>query len=269
MDVRPLNGRAARVHPAMAQLGALVSSLGTEEFEPTLFAALNAVAGCDHVSVFVVPEGSRPRVLLASSKDGTSVAWKAGREYATNFWHLDPSNSSELLRDRSGVMVRSTPADVRAAGYRRQCYSQDDWARTGSQIIERLALMFVDAHESYKVSLFRQAGSGPFAQAEIDAVAAWSAPLLALLKKHDRLSATSQGDFEKYVGMLALVAPGLSPREREVCAGIAFGMSSEAIRLKLGVSLSTVQTHRKRAYARLRISSQNELLKLLFRGSTH
>jgi DNA-binding CsgD family transcriptional regulator len=269
MDVRPLNDRAARSNPLLAQVGPLVSTLGTEDFEARLFAALHSVAGCDHVSVFVVPDGGSPRVLLASSKDGSSIAWKAGREYAAKFWHHDPANSIDLLRDRSGVLVRSTMADVRAADYRRQCYNQTDWMRTGSQIIERVALVLTDAHESYKVSLFRQASSGPFTQGDIDVLAAWSEPLLALLKKHDRLSMTSRGDFETYVEMLGVVAPGLSPREREVCAGIAFGMSSEAIRLKLGVSLSTVQTHRKRAYARLRISSQNELLKLLFRGSTH
>jgi DNA-binding CsgD family transcriptional regulator len=268
MDVRPLN-QSVCAHPLLAQMGALVSTLGTNEFDATLFAALNAIAGCDHVTVFVAPGSGGPRVLLASSKDGTSVALKAGREYVSRFWHCDPSNSIDLLRERSGVLVRSTAADVRAADYRRHCYSQNDWARTGSQIIERLALMLTDEHESYKVSLFRHAASGPFAQADIEALAAWSEPLLALIRKHARLSVTSRGDFDKYVEMLAAIAPGLSPREREVCAGIAFGMSSEAIRLKLGVGLSTVQTHRKRAYARLRISSQNELLKLLFRGSTH
>lgn len=269
MDVRPLNDRSIRSHRLLAQVGAAVSSLGTDEFETSLFGALNAVAGCDHVTVFVLPERAQPRVMLAASKDGSSVAWKAGQEYAARFWHRDPSNAADLFRDRSGVLVRSTIADMRAADYRRHCYSQGDWARTGSQIIERLALMLGDEHELYKVSLFRQATMGPFSATEIDALAAWSGPLLALLRKHARLSVTSRGDFDKYVEILRMIAPDLSPREREVCAGIAFGMSSEAIRLKLGIGLSTVQTHRKRAYARLRISSQNELLKLLFRGSSH
>ena len=41
------------------------------------------------------------------------------------------------------------------------------------------------------------------------------------------------------------------------------GMTSEAIGLKLGISVNTVLTYRKRAYGRLRISCQNELMRLV------
>jgi DNA-binding CsgD family transcriptional regulator len=44
---------------------------------------------------------------------------------------------------------------------------------------------------------------------------------------------------------------------------MAAGLTSERIALKLGVSLNTVLTYRKRAYFRLRISSQNDLLRLM------
>jgi DNA-binding CsgD family transcriptional regulator len=41
------------------------------------------------------------------------------------------------------------------------------------------------------------------------------------------------------------------------------GMTSEAIGLKLGISVNTVLTYRKRAYGRLNISCQNELMRLI------
>ena len=62
---------------------------------------------------------------------------------------------------------------------------------------------------------------------------------------------------------LRLVAGSLPRRELQVCTLIASGTSSEGIALELGVSLNTVLTYRKRAYVRLGISSQNELLRLL------
>jgi DNA-binding CsgD family transcriptional regulator len=271
MYVQPLNDLSVRTDPLMAEAPSLISTLGTGEFDLRLFEALRSLTGCDHASIFVIPEGGAPRVLLAGSEDGTSIALRTGKEYATRFWHLDPANRMEWPRasDRYRVLVRSTRADIGAARYRRHCYTPADWARTGSKIIERVSLLLYESRTAYKVSLFRLLASGPFRDRDLEAAAASSDLLLALLKKHDHLAGTARGGFEDYLDMLAIVAPSLSPREREVCAGIALGMTSEAIRLKLGLSLSTVQTHRKRAYARLRISSQNELLKLIFGRTTH
>lgn len=62
---------------------------------------------------------------------------------------------------------------------------------------------------------------------------------------------------------LKTVAPLLSPREVEVCIRIMLGVTSEGIGIDLGISRNTVLTYRKRAYARLNISSQNQLFRLL------
>jgi DNA-binding CsgD family transcriptional regulator len=52
---------------------------------------------------------------------------------------------------------------------------------------------------------------------------------------------------------------GLTAREADVCAGILLGYSTVGLSLTLGISTNTVATHRKHAYAKLGISSQNEL----------
>lgn len=57
----------------------------------------------------------------------------------------------------------------------------------------------------------------------------------------------------------------LTPREQEVTRMILRGHSSASIGYNLGISLGTVKTHRKNAYAKLDISSQSELLSLLLR----
>jgi DNA-binding CsgD family transcriptional regulator len=51
----------------------------------------------------------------------------------------------------------------------------------------------------------------------------------------------------------------LTRREAEVCTGIVLGYTILGLSMNLGISVNTVATHRKRAYAKLRISSQNEL----------
>jgi DNA-binding CsgD family transcriptional regulator len=85
---------------------------------------------------------------------------------------------------------------------------------------------------------------------------------MPLLRRHaadQRHAPATAEDFEE---RLLAIAPDLTTREREVCALIALGVSSEGIGLRLGISLNTVRTYRKRAYTRLRISSHNELLRL-------
>jgi DNA-binding CsgD family transcriptional regulator len=52
---------------------------------------------------------------------------------------------------------------------------------------------------------------------------------------------------------------GLTPREAEVCASIVLGCTAQGTGRKLNISAHTVATHRKRAYSKLGIGSQNEL----------
>ena len=60
--------------------------------------------------------------------------------------------------------------------------------------------------------------------------------------------------------------PTLSDREQEVIQYVLKGHSSESIGYNLDISLTTVKTHRKRAYAKLEISSQSELLSLFLQS---
>jgi DNA-binding CsgD family transcriptional regulator len=58
----------------------------------------------------------------------------------------------------------------------------------------------------------------------------------------------------------------LSPREREVALLILKGHSSESIGYHLGISTATVKTHRQKLYAKLNLSTQQELFSSFLRG---
>ena len=62
---------------------------------------------------------------------------------------------------------------------------------------------------------------------------------------------------------LYLLELGLTERERRVCALAMTGVSIEGSAYELGIKKSSVITYRKRAYARLGISSLNELFLIL------
>ena len=56
---------------------------------------------------------------------------------------------------------------------------------------------------------------------------------------------------------------GLTPRERQVCARAATGMSIDATALDLGIARTSVLTYRRRAYERLNVNSPVELCALV------
>ena len=87
--------------------------------------------------------------------------------------------------------------------------------------------------------------------------------MAALWRHYEAEEPARDGTLPAFRARLAAVAPSLSARERDVCALIASGLTSEGIALELGVGINTVLTYRKRAYARLGISSQNELMRIL------
>ena len=56
------------------------------------------------------------------------------------------------------------------------------------------------------------------------------------------------------------IAPRLSTREATVCAGTMLGYSTEALSLELDVSQHSINTYRRRAYAKLNISTRTSCL---------
>ncbi len=61
---------------------------------------------------------------------------------------------------------------------------------------------------------------------------------------------------------------GLTPKEAAICAAIALGQTATGIGFDHGISMNTVATHRKRAYAKLGIGSQNELFARYYESIT-
>jgi len=92
--------------------------------------------------------------------------------------------------------------------------------------------------------------------------------------KHVNAAIASTGDgsgrtdrerlFRSVCDVLLRSGYGLTRREAEVCASIALGSKVAGTGCRLNISPHTVATHRKRAYSKLGIGSQNELFARYF-----
>jgi DNA-binding CsgD family transcriptional regulator len=269
MEVRPLTRRPSVIDPLTRHASALIEALGTSSFESCLFRFAQDAIRCEHLNAFAFSENAPPRMILAASNGDLPVARTAGTAYVSQFWGLDPANQIAVpprLLD-SGVLIRRLPDETSRLTYRRDCYSPSIWSEEGVNLIERLSIAKRCRSEIIRISFYRHRQIGPFEPSAIKIIETAADLLFALAAKHDPLGFDSGNvalSRERYQRCLAIVAPSLSPREMEVCAGIAAGMSSEEIADALGIKLNTVLTHRKHAYARLHIRSQNQLLTLIF-----
>lgn len=268
MDIRPLRKAAPRHDPFRNDAAILIDTMGTRDFETNLFRLTWEALRCEHLSAFALPESDQPRLLLGMNAGPPDLARQLGTLYAQRYWHLDPINQVTLPSGAlsEGIVVRLTEEDLSRSPYRRDMYGASHWAASGAKLVERLSMMKRQDNEIVRINFYRHCDVGPFEADDLDRLAGSADLLFALVAKHAALRVVLQtaGDCQTYEKLLRLVAPSLSPRELEVCAGIALGMTSEAIASKLGIRLNTILTYRKRAYARLNISSQLELLRLVF-----
>lgn len=96
----------------------------------------------------------------------------------------------------------------------------------------------------------------------------WRGVLAAAVERHiaivEEAGDARPIDVAELLRALPAVAP-LSKQEIAVCGLIVVGHSTESIALNLDISPHSVVTYRRRAYAKLTLSSQNELFMLLLR----
>jgi len=246
---------------APASIGAayarLLHAAGSEALGPALHGALTTVvAGVRRIYLFETTE--RQASTLAYFRCEPELVPLLPL-YTGAYRGMDPLGQAYAAAPRPGdlALQRIRPDDIASPGFRRLFF--DDRG-----IVERLSVIQRIAGGWRGVNVARHCSDGAFDAGEIDAFVAlaWLAlPMLALGRVRH---APAPHAFE-YEQRFAGLCPSLSRRERQVCARAAIGMSIEAAAIDLGVAQTSVRTYRKRAYARLGVTSPLELLALVAR----
>jgi len=158
----------------------------------------------------------------------------------------------ERLRIRAFFSLQARADDLRARPIK---IVVGFGASSTADTVARLVSRYMTDHVGHSVIVENRTGNSSMIAAKYVAHAANDGRTLFMAEDRHR----------QYCGRLALLAPQLTEREIQVCAGIVCGLSSNAIAGSLGLSVNTVLTHRRRAYAKLRVSSLNELSHMLLR----
>jgi DNA-binding CsgD family transcriptional regulator len=242
-------------------LGRLIELVGTPKFEDEVLHVAHEATRCEHLTAFAVRSSAGPRVVYAANIGPARAAKTVAREYLRKYWELDPARLVDQTSPtgQRNIAIRIVSHDIADCAYRDECY-------TSFKFIERFTYMQRRSHETVCLNFYRGARVGPFGASDIERICNTADLLISLMMKQEtnRPDREAENDTTStFIERFCLLDPSLPPREAEICGAIAAGLTSEAIALTLGISINTVLTYRKRAYQRLGVSSQNELMRLV------
>jgi len=259
MEMLSVSEACQNYDPLRASLGRLIEVVGTSKFEDEIFAAARGAFNCEHISALAVIDTASPRILMSATNGSMSIPHDVAEKYVLRYWDLDPANRTppDIQRNHS-FGLRIVAEDITDEHYRHECY-------TAYRLVERVSIVRRSEANLYRLNFYAGGRYGRFADSDISHIMGSADLLLALLVKHDAtgFEMTEERAAASFRSRLRLISPKMPQREAEVCTAIMVGMTSEAIALKLGISVNTVLTYRKRAYGRLNISCQNELMRLI------
>lgn len=258
MTIMTVRENAGRSTPQDAALAALVDSIGEDHFGPALARFLNELCGADHFAAFRLG-GEELREVAACCVEPERTARDRVESYVNQgWWKRDPA-----MTEAQRCLAAPRPSIIHVD------FSDDGYAAMRPSVYphvrDRLLLCGRGVHADFGLSILRADPHAPFAGEAIERVANSAELLVSLLGKHADMRQARPNVAQaltalKEIEECIVATSDLPRREAEVSARILYGLSSVGIALDLSVSEETVKTYRKRAYQRLAIGSERELL---------
>lgn len=248
-------------------VGDMVSLIGSRAFGSGFYHIINDLIGIDHCTVFM-SRGDCPRTLVAEAQSAPTAdrVRSLAQNYVRNGYHSDPVWETCKSGKNCQAFILS-PQELADDRYRQEFYVKPN-------IKHELALTTVIADDRIYAGFYRENGKENFSTDSVDILRQCGRAIMQVLQKQGELSHEPEPVRPQPISQKALLERvraaivadnnSLTAREAEICASIVLGYTVLGISLNLGISINTVATHRKRAYAKLRVSSQNELFARYF-----
>lgn len=276
------------------RIATMVSTIGTEHFGSAVLEMLDERLEVCHCAAFEQEADEPPRCIMAAGlgQHGAQAARELTPMYVSEGYTSDPV--LRVLRAHAGPApglayydaLRMRESSIAADAFVEQFYVEPELSQEAVYSLR-------SGNRLLWVALYRRHGAGAFIERDRRTLQQLSRLLLSSVQKQaqvvtqlaapavasaaaDAIAPPVEGEsrawgltraelLERVRGALLMAPCGLTVREADVCAHIVMGYATLAISLNLGISINTVGTHRKRAYAKLGISSQTELFNACLR----
>jgi len=250
-----------------------IDSIGHEDFPNTLVEVVRSLVEIDYSVSFAYYGTERPLCLFHTFAPQQRVVFVD--DYLKGPHLLDPFFAACRRKVETGLYRLR---DVAPDRFYQSEYYRSYYVQTG--LAEEICFTFyLPQGVAVVISLMRSGQSSRFSAREFRILESIT-PIIASLAQrhwrdipekftagtaHNQLS-DEQANIESTVAKI--FEPRITPREIQVVAQVLEGHSSEAIARTLGISVGTVRIHRRNTYAKLRISSQQELFSIFFNNVT-
>jgi DNA-binding CsgD family transcriptional regulator len=263
-DVHTLGGRVKywRIKPRrddvpLAFVTKVIAGIGTEDLAQHMLEAMQPLVPASHCTLFALESTGRVSALSTASAHG-AVASITAIEYYSNRFDLLDNNMTWLARKRTPArsqlwMSHQFAEDVSDPKYRELCYTKPG-------IRERASVLLLDRDGlRAAISFYRNLSFDRFSGADFETIAGYASVLYEAVLAHVRKTSRRAVSDALHHRILT----NLAHRERQVISYVLAGKTSRETAALLELSETTVLTYRYRAFAKLGVKSQRELLTTL------
>ncbi|WP_111415531.1 helix-turn-helix domain-containing protein [Billgrantia lactosivorans] len=245
----------------MPALAACVASLGEQRFDEQLLDLLRRAVGIEQCMIFAFDDSDEVDCLLAANERAPRIADHLAELYTGGLFRQDPNYQRlrQLLKDNGGESAAAevTPmqAEAMPEAYRSHLFAFPD-------LIDKVSLTVPAPSGAFYLNLYRGSGAGPFTNADLANLNAMAPLLASLIRRHYRYHHGARPTLQRPSREEAAVLATLSERERQLCLYLLRGHTLKTAAAELDIALSTAETYRKRAYAKLGVPSKARLVAL-------
>jgi DNA-binding CsgD family transcriptional regulator len=240
-----------------------IAALGTEQFFPALFSAINGQVKIDYPQVWLYHRDLPPRILHHGIPK-EAVASQID-QYLEGPYREDPFYQTSIQQPRAKIYRLSR---VTMGKLHESTYYQNYYADTGT-CDEAVYVAKLQAGNIINLSMMRLAAHAPFSDQEYESLYLLAEPVSELLKSHTENSDFAAThliqpgiDYQIDLAFRTFGASLLSPREKDVLELMLRGYGTDISAERLDIAVETVRRHRKSIYRKLDVSSQTDLFSL-------
>lgn len=246
-----------------SHIGDAIKAIGTDGYDTASLDVFAHALDAEHWTFFHHSLGRVTRIA-AASRSCVPSGDDSIRRFISDCHRLDPALTTASRQSREPMLVNKMDInDIPDPRYRK-CFEL-----TG--VTERLSLYARYASDLYQLSIYRRpATRSGLSAPELKHFTALASLIMTTGLKHEILRASDNAP-QQEIGLpqilsrLQALPEQLSERECQVCARAAIGRTIKRTAAELDIRPSSVITYRQRAYQKLGVRSQKELVALLNR----
>jgi DNA-binding CsgD family transcriptional regulator len=242
-------------------LGEVIKAIGTSSYGRACLELFEESLDADHWALFHYRSNNSVDCVATASRVYMAAAQENIDRFVVRCHRVDPSLIMlKKQRPDNTCVIKIEIGDIRDQQYR-HCFET-------THVQERLSFFSRLGADLHQLSVYRGPRKQTFSSLELTHFSTLASLVMATASKHERLFGGATDiprhlDLEAIERCLEYLPGGLSRREREVCSRAAAGKTIEGTALDLDIRKTSVVTYRQRAYQKLGISRQNELVALV------